>query len=132
MTSVSICRQIRDQCVHLLVTRYRDSILAECPAMVRHHDTEKLSLMFGLMDRGTDLCNSGSLNGSGSGSGSGSGVEPMLRVVEDHIKSAGLDAMLANADSITQVGTGERKSDDAVRAGAELVMCHGIEGEVMY
>ena len=61
--------------------------------MVRHHDTDKLSLMFGLMDRGTDSATNGT----------GSGVEPMLRVVEDHIKSAGLDAMMANADSITQV-----------------------------
>ena len=76
------------------MTRYRDSILAECPTMVRHHDTGKLSLMFGLMDRGTDTVADG---------GGGGGVEPMLRVVEDHIKSAGLDAMMANADSITQV-----------------------------
>ncbi|XP_043240835.1 cullin-5-like [Amphibalanus amphitrite] len=89
-TSGDSLKKIRDQCVQLLVTRYRDSILAECPTMVRHHDTDKLSLMFGLLDRGTE---------AGGGAG---GVEPMLRVVEDHIKSAGLDAMMANADTITQ------------------------------
>ncbi|XP_037094128.1 cullin-5-like [Pollicipes pollicipes] len=90
-TSGDSLKKIHDKCVHLLVSRYRDSILAECPRMVRHHDTHKLSLMFGLMDSASD--------GQPAGA---AGVEPMLRVVEEHIKSAGLEAMLANADSITQ------------------------------
>lgn len=72
-------------CVGVLVTAFRESILAECPGMIRAGETARLQLMFSLMDRVSD------------------GVLPMLRDLEQHIQSQGLADMLASADVITQV-----------------------------
>lgn len=77
--------QLSDCCVDVLVFAFKDTILAECRQMIRENETEKLRLMFSLMDRITG------------------GVTTMLSALEDHIISAGLADMLAAADSITQV-----------------------------
>lgn len=71
-------------CVGVLVTAFREPILAECPGMIRAGETARLQLMFSLMDRVSE------------------GVFPMLRDLEQHILSQGLADMLASADVITQ------------------------------
>ncbi|CAN7988981.1 unnamed protein product, partial [Ixodes hexagonus] len=71
-------------CVGVLVTAFREPILAECPGMIRAGETARLQLMFSLMDRVSE------------------GVCPMLRDLEHHILSQGLADMLASADVITQ------------------------------
>ncbi|KAH7947879.1 hypothetical protein HPB52_016457 [Rhipicephalus sanguineus] len=70
----------------VLVTAFREPILAECPGMIRAGETLKLQLMFGLVDRVPD------------------GVLPMLHDLEQHVLSQGLADMLASADIITQAG----------------------------
>ncbi|XP_015515135.1 cullin-5 [Neodiprion pinetum] len=75
---------LTDCCVSVLVATFKSAILAECPRMIQHHETEKLRLMLKLMDRVPD------------------GVSPMLKDLEDHIASAGLADMMAAVDVITQ------------------------------
>ncbi|XP_046751919.1 cullin-5 isoform X2 [Diprion similis] len=75
---------LTDCCVSVLVATFKSAILAECPRMIQHHETEKLRLMLKLMDRVPD------------------GVGPMLKDLEDHIASAGLADMMAAVDVITQ------------------------------
>ncbi|XP_018586217.1 cullin-5-like isoform X1 [Scleropages formosus] len=70
-------------CVNALVTLFKETILAECPGMIRRNETDKLHLMFSLMDKVP------------------SGIEPMLKDLEDHIVSAGLADMVATAETIT-------------------------------
>ncbi|XP_013992552.1 cullin-5 isoform X1 [Salmo salar] len=70
-------------CVNTLVTSFKETILAECPGMIRRNETEKLHLMFSLMDKVP------------------SGMEPMLKDLEEHIMSAGLADMVASAETIT-------------------------------
>ncbi|KAA0720058.1 Cullin-5 [Triplophysa tibetana] len=85
-------------CVNALVTSFRETILAECPGMIKRNETEseygrssvtkgsassELHLMFSLMDKVP------------------SGIEPVLKDLEDHIMSAGLADMMASAESIT-------------------------------
>ncbi|CAG2053896.1 unnamed protein product [Timema podura] len=60
------------------------TILAECAGMIKTNETEKLQLMFKLMDRVPE------------------GIAPMLRDLEDHIINAGLADMVGAADIITQ------------------------------
>lgn len=72
-------------CVGVLVTAFKEPLLAECPGMIRAGETQRLQLLFGLLDRVPD------------------GVAPMLRDLEHHILSQGLADMLASADIITQV-----------------------------
>ncbi|XP_032673281.1 cullin-5 isoform X4 [Odontomachus brunneus] len=81
--SASIQR-LTDCCVKVLVATFKSAILAECPQMIQHHQTDKLRLMLKLMDRVPD------------------GVGPMLKNLEDHIASAGLADMMAAVDIITQ------------------------------
>lgn len=71
-------------CVNVLVTAFKNTILAECAGMIKANETDKLQLMFKLMDRVPD------------------GISPMLDDLVDHILQAGLDDMLASADIITQ------------------------------
>lgn len=71
-------------CVSVLVTTFKDVILAECPGMIRANETERLQLMFSLLDRVPE------------------GVGPMLRDLEQHILAQGLADMHASADIITQ------------------------------
>ncbi|GAA6223783.1 cullin-5 isoform X1 [Lates japonicus] len=85
-------------CVNALVTSFKETILAECPGMIKRNETEseygrtaptkgsassELHLMFSLMDKVP------------------SGIEPMLKDLEEHIMSAGLADMVASAETIT-------------------------------
>ncbi|XP_077597144.1 cullin-5 isoform X2 [Stigmatopora nigra] len=70
-------------CVNALVTSFKETILAECPGMIKRNVTEKLYLMFSLMDKVPG------------------GIEPMLKDLEEHIMSAGLADMVASAETIT-------------------------------
>ncbi|XP_016920429.1 cullin-5 isoform X1 [Apis dorsata] len=75
---------LTDCCVRVLVATFKPAILAECPRMIQHRQTDKLRLMLKLMDRVPE------------------GVGPMLRNLEEHIASAGLADMMAAVDVITQ------------------------------
>ncbi|XP_035734939.1 cullin-5-like [Vespa mandarinia] len=75
---------LTDCCVRVLVATFKSVILAECPRMIQHHQTDELRLMLKLMDRVSE------------------GVGPMLRNLEEHIASAGLADMMAAVDFITQ------------------------------
>ncbi|EFN72643.1 Cullin-5 [Camponotus floridanus] len=77
-------QRLTDCCVKVLVATFKPAILAECPRMIQHNQTDKLRLMLKLMDRVPD------------------GVSPMLRNLEEHIASAGLTDMMAAVDVITQ------------------------------
>ncbi|XP_038675037.1 cullin-5 isoform X2 [Scyliorhinus canicula] len=70
-------------CVNALVTSFKETILAECPGMIKRNETDKLHLMFTLMDKVPN------------------GIEPMLKDLEEHIISAGLADMVAAAETIT-------------------------------
>uniref|UniRef100_A0A673L5K9 Cullin-5 n=1 Tax=Sinocyclocheilus rhinocerous TaxID=307959 RepID=A0A673L5K9_9TELE len=76
-------KYLMECCVNALVTLFKETILAECPGMIKRNETEKLHLMFSLMDKVP------------------SGIEPMLKDLEDHIMSAGLADMVASAETIT-------------------------------
>uniref|UniRef100_A0A8C1JPN9 Cullin-5 n=2 Tax=Cyprinus carpio TaxID=7962 RepID=A0A8C1JPN9_CYPCA len=76
-------KYLMECCVNALVTSFKETILAECPGMIKRNETEKLHLMFSLMDKVP------------------SGIEPMLKDLEDHIMSAGLADMVASAETIT-------------------------------
>lgn len=71
-------------CVSVLVGDTLPILLAECAPLIKTGDTERLQLMFRLLDRVAD------------------GVEPMLKYLEEHIVSAGLQDMVSAADVITQ------------------------------
>ena len=43
-----------DSCVNVLVTSFKDTILAECAGMIRNNETAKLLQMYKLMDRVPD------------------------------------------------------------------------------
>lgn len=60
------------------------TLLAECAPLIKAGETERLQLMFRLLDRVAD------------------GVEPMLNDLESHIVSAGLADMISAAEIITQ------------------------------
>ncbi|XP_013403500.1 cullin-5-like [Lingula anatina] len=70
-------------CVNALVTAFKETILAEGPGMIKRNETEKLRLMFSLMDRVPD------------------GIQPMLCYLEEHVINAGLADMMDAADTIT-------------------------------
>ncbi|XP_055375208.1 cullin-5 [Condylostylus longicornis] len=71
-------------CVNVLIGDHLNTLLAECAPLIKSGETERLNLMFRLLDR---------VQG---------GVDPMLRDLENHIVSAGLADMIAAADIITQ------------------------------
>ena len=77
---------LSDCCVSVLVTRFKDILLAETPQLIKNNQTDRLNLMFRLMDRVPD----------------GGGINPMLKDLESHILSQGLADMIANAEAITQ------------------------------
>ncbi len=81
-----------DSCVAVLVTAHKDTILAECPGMIRSDETLKLQLMFKLMDRVPS-----------SPGAPGGGIAPMLEYLEDHIYQNGIADMVESAAVITQV-----------------------------
>lgn len=72
--------------VNVLIVDHLNSIIAECPALIRDYETERLNLMFRLMDRVMH----------------GVGVEPMMGDLQRHIMSAGLADMLSASEVITQ------------------------------
>uniref|UniRef100_A0A671LSJ7 Cullin-5 n=1 Tax=Sinocyclocheilus anshuiensis TaxID=1608454 RepID=A0A671LSJ7_9TELE len=76
-------KYLMECCVNALVTLFKETILAECLGMIKRNETEKLHLMFSLMDKVP------------------SGIEPMLKDLEDHIMSSGLADMVASAETIT-------------------------------
>lgn len=71
-------------CVTVLIGDHLPTLLAECAPLIEARETERLQLMFRLLDRVAG------------------GVDPMLRDLENHIVQAGLADMLAAADVITQ------------------------------
>lgn len=71
-------------CVRVLIGDHLPTLLAECRPLIEAGETDRLNLMFRLLDR---------VNG---------GVDPMLNDLENHIISAGLSDMVASADIITQ------------------------------
>ncbi|CAJ0954475.1 unnamed protein product [Ranitomeya imitator] len=75
--------RLMECCVNALVTSFKETILAECQGMIKRNETEKLHLMFSLMDKVPN------------------GIEPMLKDLEEHIVSAGLADMVAAAETIT-------------------------------
>ena len=79
-TSVS---SLTETCVKVLVTAFKETILAECPIMIKNNETTKLNMMFGLMDRVPD------------------GIIPMLEALEEHIKSDGLADMVAAREIVS-------------------------------
>ncbi|ALC46200.1 Cul-5 [Drosophila busckii] len=72
--------------VKVLIVDHLNSIIAECPALIRDYETERLNLMFRLLDRVVD----------------GEGVEAMMGDLQRHIKSAGLADMQSASEIITQ------------------------------
>lgn len=71
-------------CVKVLVKSIKDTILAECSTMIKRNETDKLQLMFRLIDRVPG------------------GITPMLQDIENHIINQGLADMMACAEIITQ------------------------------
>lgn len=71
-------------CVKVLVGDPLPGLLAECAPLIKAGETDRLQLMFRLLERVPD------------------GVVPMLKELEMHILSAGLADMVAAADIITQ------------------------------
>lgn len=71
-------------CVSVLVGDTLQTLLAESAPLIKAGETERLQLMFRLLDRVAE------------------GVGPMLNDLENHIVSAGLQDMLLAADVITQ------------------------------
>ncbi|KAG1649294.1 Cullin-5 [Nymphon striatum] len=75
---------LNECCVEVLVSDFKESILSECASMIKDNETQKLRLMFKLIDRVPE------------------GINPMLHDLESHIISSGLDAMYSSAPLITQ------------------------------
>ena len=84
-TTSSSVQNLVDSCVSVLVTSHKETILSECADMIRANETEKLQLMFKLMDRVPD-----------------EGIAPMLAALEAHIYANGIADMVESADVITQ------------------------------
>ncbi|XP_066251084.1 cullin-5 [Euwallacea similis] len=71
-------------CVKVLVENPLTVLLAECAPLIKAGETDRLQLMFRLLERVLE------------------GVHPMLRELENHITQAGLVDMVAAAEVITQ------------------------------
>lgn len=72
-------------CVAVLIGDTLPILLAECAPLIKAGETDRLQLMFRLLDRVAD------------------GVGPMLSDLQNHIVSAGLQDMLSVADVIIQM-----------------------------
>lgn len=75
---------LMSQCVTVLISDHLSVLLVECAPLIRTGATERLQLMFRLLDR---------VSG---------GVGPMEKDLEEHIEAAGLADMKAAAEVITQ------------------------------
>lgn len=71
-------------CVTVLIGDTLQILLAECAPLIKSDETDRLKLMFRLLDRVAG------------------GVDPMLVDLENHIVQAGLSDMISAADIITQ------------------------------
>lgn len=78
-------------CVSVLIEDHLSTLLGECPALINGGETDRLKLMFRLLDR-VPVDSEGVNNG----------VNPMLINLEKHIVETGLDDMKTAADVITQ------------------------------
>ncbi|KAG7259060.1 hypothetical protein CRUP_030046 [Coryphaenoides rupestris] len=47
-------KYLMECCVNALVTSFKETILAECPGMIKRNETDKLHLMFSLMDKDSE------------------------------------------------------------------------------
>merc|ERR1719385_329385 len=90
-----------DSCVRVLVTAHKETILAECKEYIRCNETEKLQLMFKLMDR-MPPGPGGAPTDQVTSVGSETGVNTMLTDLEEHIYASGIADMVESADVITQ------------------------------
>lgn len=72
---------LKEACVAVLVSDQLPTLLAECTPLIKLGDTERLLLMFRLLDRVPD------------------GAEPMLNDLETHIVTDGLKDMISSAES---------------------------------
>ncbi|XP_022652014.1 cullin-5-like isoform X2 [Varroa jacobsoni] len=108
-TSADSAYKLRKCLVDELIIKYMDVILAECPALIRANDTEKLALMFKLMDyigqvqeedpeRGNQIKSPD----TSSEDDASPGIVQMLAHMHEFIVQQGLADMRANADTITQ------------------------------
>lgn len=78
---LSSIEALKEACVSVLVNDQLPTLLAECTPLIKLGDTERLLLMFRLLDRVTD------------------GAEPMLNDLETHIVTDGLKDMISAAES---------------------------------
>ncbi|XP_053298187.1 cullin-5 isoform X1 [Pleuronectes platessa] len=102
-------------CVNALVTSFKETILAECPGMIKRNETES---EYGRTAPTKGTASSAMMKSSDIRQklevGNGelhlmfslmdkvpSGIEPMLKDLEDHIMNAGLADMVASAETIT-------------------------------
>ncbi len=75
----SSVQNLIDSCVKVLVTSQKETILTECADMIRNNETDKLQLMFKLMDRVPN-----------------EGITPMLTDLEAHIMHIGIADMVCS------------------------------------
>ncbi|XP_019772599.2 cullin-5 [Dendroctonus ponderosae] len=78
------CYDVIQCCVKVLVQNSLPMLIAECAPLIKAGETDRLQLMFRLLERGP------------------LGVQLMLQQLERHISQAGLADMVAAADVITQ------------------------------
>lgn len=78
-------------CVSVLIEDHLSTLLSECPSLIKCGETERLQLMFRLLDRVPS-----------DPDGTAKGIDPMLRDLEKHIIETGLDDMKSASDVITQ------------------------------
>ncbi|KAI1719457.1 cullin family domain-containing protein [Ditylenchus destructor] len=71
-----------EKCVDVLVIEYQDQFLAEAPALIKANETERLKMMYRLINRTPN------------------GITTLLNILAKYIKAEGLDAMKANAEAI--------------------------------
>ncbi|KAK2727846.1 hypothetical protein QYM36_008357, partial [Artemia franciscana] len=76
--------KLQNCCVDVLVTAFKETLLSECPSLISTNETERLRLLFSLVDRVPG------------------GTEPLLTYLEDHIFQSGLSDMMENASTINQ------------------------------
>ncbi|VDN29305.1 unnamed protein product [Gongylonema pulchrum] len=75
--------QLAERCVAILVVQFQEQILSECPALISERQTEKLRMLYRLINKTPD------------------GIDPILKYLDEFIKAEGLNDMLANAETIT-------------------------------
>ncbi|KAI1720683.1 cullin family domain-containing protein [Ditylenchus destructor] len=71
-----------EKCVDVLVIEYQDQFLAEAPALIKASETDRLKMMYRLINRTPN------------------GITTLLNILAKYIKAEGLDAMKANAEAI--------------------------------